>query len=62
MITHCIPLDGDEAASGPSRPEAEKDDSAIEMIRRYMAAKLGFLDNEENSHEKVRINIVLNLQ
>lgn len=43
----------DEAPSGPSRTSDGKDDSTIEMIRRYMADKLGFLDKEEKSHEKV---------
>ncbi|KAJ1523502.1 hypothetical protein ONE63_001354 [Megalurothrips usitatus] len=45
----------DEAASGPSglSGPAGNDDTAIEMIRRYMAQKLGFIDHEEKVREKV---------
>ncbi|XP_034232541.1 NAD-dependent protein deacetylase sirtuin-2 isoform X1 [Thrips palmi] len=49
----------DEATSGPSRVSDAKDDSTIEMIRRYMADKLGFLDSEEKSHQKVLEELTL---
>lgn len=43
----------DEAPEGRTAPSSSKDDSTIEMIRRYMADKLGFLDSDEKPHEKV---------
>ncbi|KAK3924679.1 NAD-dependent protein deacetylase sirtuin-2 [Frankliniella fusca] len=54
----------DEAASASVSNSTEgstsdKDKTAIEMITRYMAEKLGFIDTEEKSHEKVLDELTL---
>lgn len=51
---------GDESASGTSKPMGVQGDDPVEQIRRYLAKKLGFIDDEEDKEPvQQKVNIFL---
>jgi hypothetical protein len=46
---------GNGSSSKDGRQRSSEDEGPVEMIRRYLAEKLGFSDDDEISQEKVKV-------